>query len=322
MRRRPILRVAFLVALGVGFVVHAGAGAAEPSGRAPDLALWNGARAMGDIARQLSFGSRALDTPGHEREIQFIVAELRRVGLTVERQTWSYATDRGIRTLSNLIARLAPDNPDRVVVGTHYDSIARAYRDKKHPDAVMPGANNSASGVALLLETARVLAKSRVPPTVGIDLVFFDGEEGPISLGEGDPNWRALGSPYFAAHLGELYPRKNPMQSVIFDMVCYRDLKLHPEPISLASAGNEVRQFWALGRRIAPAIFVMDPARTWIWDDQVALAKAGIPSFLVIGFDYAPWFNTTQDTLDKCSARSLDAVGRTLLRYLYLQDQR
>ena len=68
---------------------------------------------------------------------------------------------------------------------------------------------------------------------------------------------------------------------------------------------------------IAPAAFHAAPTRSPIGDDQDALSAAGIPSFLVIDFDYEPWFNTTRDTIDKCSAASLEAVGRTLLTYLY-----
>jgi len=181
----------------------------------------------------------------------------------------------------------------------------------------MPGANNSASGVAVLLETARVL--SLLPkPAVGIDMIFFDGEEGPRSLGAGDPNWKALGSPYFAAHLREFYPNAKPEKAVVFDMVCDKDLDLKPEPSSLVSAMSEVKKFWTAGTVVAPLAFSGKTTSYPISDDHTALAAAGIPSFLVIDFEYEPYFNTTQDTIDKCSADSLQAVGRTLLEYLYL----
>ncbi len=143
--------------------------------------------------------------------------------------------------MTNIIARLAPSNPRRIIVATHYDSIVRAYRDDKKPDAPMPGANNSASGVAVLLETARVLG-TLPPPPVGIDMIFFDGEEGPKSLGAGDPNWLALGSPYFTAHLGDFYSTRKPESAVVFDMVCYRNLQLNPELSSLFYAQERNRR--------------------------------------------------------------------------------
>ncbi len=219
--------------------------------------------------------------------------------------------------MTNIIARFQPQNPRRVIVATHYDSIIKAYRDAKDPDAPMPGANNSASGVALLLETARVL--SLLPkPAIGIDMVFFDGEEGSISLGAGDPNFQPIGSPYFVQHLKDFYPAKKPEKAVDFDMVCDKDLHLKPEPSSLTSAKAEVKKFWDIGIATAPSAFEMRNTPYSISDDHTALQEAGIPSFVVIDFEYEPFYNTLQDTIDKCSAQSLEAVGRTLLQYLYL----
>ena len=287
-----------------------------------DLSGWRGERAMEDIAKQLSFGVRAMGLPGHEKTIAYIEQELATLSVPTQRQSWTEVTGETILQLTNLVGRLAPDNPRRIVVGTHYDSIVRAYRDREHPDAPMPGANNSASGVAVLLETARVLSRSFVRPAVGVDFVFFDGEEGPLSLGEGDPHWVPLGSPYFANHLIELYGRGKPSEAVIFDMVCYEKLELQPEPLSLAGARAQVQEFWRIGGELAPAVFSETPWRNPIYDDHLPLIQAGIPSFLVIGFEYGPWYNTTRDTLDKCSPVSLEAVGRTLTRYLYLAGKR
>lgn len=279
-------------------------------------ASWQGSRALRDIAQLLSFGVRALDAPGHVKTIAYIESQLRAAGLEPVRQEFDSAAGEQPHHLVNIIARFYPDAPHRVLLGTHYDSIIRAYRDKDHPDAPMPGANNSASGVALLLETARILKAAPAPP-VGVDFVFFDGEEGPLSLGAGDRNWRPLGSPYFAAHIGQFYPVALPDKAAIFDMVCWREQKLRPEQASLIYAGDEVDKFWALGRAFAPRFFAEQPTATPIYDDQIALDQAKIPAFLVIGFEYEPWFNTTGDTLDKCSEEAMNAVGRTLIRYIY-----
>jgi Zn-dependent M28 family amino/carboxypeptidase len=182
----------------------------------------------------------------------------------------------------------------------------------------MPGANNSASGVAVLLEAARVMAHSPAL-RVGVDLVFFDGEEGQYSLGAGDANWFALGSPYFAGHLGDTYPRGKPATAVILDMVCYRQSKLKPDQSSLAYDRNGVEQFWRIGRRVAPSLFDTGALTYAVDDDQTALAGAKIPSFLVIGIEYEPWFNTTHDTIDKCAANTLAGVGETVLQFLAAQ---
>lgn len=319
------LLLARLAARGVAGLVAAAmacGGTAAPSREIPMTIAWSGQRAMNDISTQLSFGVRALDSRGHERTVGFIVRELAATSARVSLQQWSETEGSETHHLTNIIARFDPKQPRRILLGTHYDSIARAYRDSMRPNAPMPGANNSASGVALLLETARVLSASRRRPNEGVDIVFFDAEEGPKSLGAGDPQWRALGSPYFARHIEENYLTGLPTESIIFDMVCYRRLQLFPEASSLQSEPDRVRAFWRLGREIAPSIFLDAPEAGPIGDDQTALIHAGIPSDLIIGFDYDPWFNTTKDTVDKCSASSLSAVGTTLLAYLFSTDAR
>jgi len=280
---------------------------------------FDGGRAMGLISEQMRFTPRSLDTAGHQQTIDFIKAELAKTNAAdVVLQRWPYKTADGKSfAMTNIIARIDAANPRRMILATHYDSIVRAYADKTNPNGPMPGANNSASGVAVLLEIARVLSLS-AKPAIGVDMIFFDGEEGPKSLGAGDPEWHALGSPYFTAHLKDYYPNAKPEKAVVFDMVCDRDLKLKPEPSSVASALPEVQKFWRAGAEVAPSAFDARMTAYPISDDHTALAAAGIPSFLVIDFDYDPFFNTTQDTADKCSAESLEAVGRTTLRYLYL----
>jgi hypothetical protein len=149
-------------------------------------------------------------------------------------------------------------------------------------------------------------------------MIFFDGEEGAISMGAGDPNFKPIGSAHFAERLAEFYPNAKPEKAVDLDMVCDKDLHLKPEPSSIASAGDEVKKFWDLGMKIAPQAFETQRTPYTIEDDHSNLQAAGIPSFIVIDFDYEPYYNTLQDTPDKCSTQSLEAVGRTLLQYLYL----
>ena len=310
------------VGLGANAVRAQAASNTNPEYMVPARVLdshWSGARAMKDIATQLSFGRRAIGTEGHSKTLAFIRRELANTAVDkVQAQSWTVNNDTGAPLgLTNLIARFYSARLNRIILGTHYDSIVRAYADADNRQAPMPGANNSASGVALLLETARALSVLSTPPPYGVDFVFFDGEEGPRSLGAGDPDWHALGSPYFAAHLADFYPSRKPSQSIIFDMVCFTDLRLVPDSSSVSFARPEVDRFWAIGQQVAPSIFASTAAGPLIGDDQIALAQAGIPSFLVIDIDYEPWFNTTRDTIERCSATSLEAVGRTLLRYLY-----
>jgi hypothetical protein len=311
--------VRFILATTIlGLLAIAGGALAQSAQQVP-LDAWSGERAMDDITALLRFTPRSMGAPGHQQAIDYIEAQLAKTPFNqMTQQSWTYhGADGVLLPMTNLVARFAPSNPRRMIVATHYDSIVRAYADKSSPNGLMPGANNSASGVAVLLETARVLA-TIAPPALGIDMVFFDGEEGPKSLGAGDPAWMAIGSPYFTAHLGDFYVNK-PESGVDFDMVCYRNLQLKPELSSLFYTREQTAKFWAIGGGIAPSVFSQTPTPYPISDDHTALSQAGIPSLLVIDFEYDPWFNTTQDTIDKCSAVSLAAVGKTLLRYIYAQ---
>ncbi|MGC2775403.1 MAG: M28 family peptidase, partial [Bradyrhizobium sp.] len=248
-------RLATTAATAVCLLTSPAANAAEAQ-----IELWDGQRAMAVIDDLLRFTPRAMGEPGHQQTIDYIKAAMAKSAAdAVMTQSFTATGDDGKAIpLTNIIARFQVQNPRRVIVATHYDSIIKAYRDAKSPEAPMPGANNSASAVALLLETARVLSLSP-KLDIGIDMIFFDGEEGPKSLGAGDPTWRPLGSPHFAAHLKDYYPARKPEKAVDFDMVCDKDLKLQPEPSSLASALPEVKKFWSLGSRIAPSAFSPEP---------------------------------------------------------------
>ncbi len=304
-------------ALAAAFIALGLAAPALAQAPPPDVSQWQGQRALADIDTLVGFGPRAMDVPGHRKTIDMIVAEMKKLGVTAHEQSWNSTVAGQTHAMTNVIASMYPDAKRRIILGTHYDSIIRAYADKQRPDAPMPGANNSASGVAVLLETARALDMQRTPPGIGVDFIFFDGEEGPLSLGAGDPHWQALGSPYFTEHLAETYPETKPEQAVIFDMVCWREMKLHPEQASLLYAADQIDKYWNIGRTFAPAFFNQQPTAQPIFDDQIALNDIHIPAFLVIGFEYDPWFNTTEDTPDKCSAAALNGVGRTTLRYIY-----
>src|SRR6516165_9065919 len=264
-----------LAAMALLFVLHPSALGAQTNTEIK-TELWDGKRAMALIAEQLRFTPRSLDAPGHQQTIDFIKAELAKAGVNnVSLQRWAYrGVDRKSYAMTNIVARLEVSNPRRMILATHYDSIVRAYADRSNPNGPMPGANNSASGVAVLLEIARVLSLSP-KPAVGIDMIFFDGEEGPKSLGAGDPEWHALGSPYFTDHLKDFYPNAKPEKAVVFDMVCDRDLSLKPEPSSIASALTEVQKYWGAGIKIAPSAFSIKVTTYPISDDHTALAAVG-----------------------------------------------
>ena len=145
-------------------------------------------------------------------------------------------------------------------------------------------------------------------------MVFFDGEEGEENQRRDYANWIPLGSTYFAEHLSDIYGDEKPIGAVVLDMVCDKDLKISIEKSSIKNAPQEVKFFWDLAKKVDDEIFV-DRGGLEIKDDHTPLNQAGIPSFLVIDFDY-PSFHTTRDTADKCSARSLEVVSEAVVNYL------
>jgi glutaminyl-peptide cyclotransferase len=301
--------------LPIGLVAPA---IADEGAAARAAAAWNGERAMDDIRALLPYAPRSPGTPGQASTLAYIDRSLRSAGaFEIRRQSWTHRREDGVDLpLTNVIARWEPARKTRVLAGTHHDSLVRAFRDPAHPDAPMPGANNSASGVALLLETARALSAGGVRDA-GVDFVFFDGEEGQDALAGQQLPWSPLGSTHFVDQLKEFYPERPPVAVAVFDLVCRTDLRLSPEANSLEAAAPEVRMFWALGTKEAPQVFTADPAGR-VYDDHTPFLNAGLRAFLVIDFRRTPWFNTTADTIDKCSAESLSAVGRTLIRYLHV----
>ncbi|MEK7560682.1 MAG: fused MFS/spermidine synthase [Patescibacteria group bacterium] len=277
----------------------------------------NGNEVMAFISQQLRYGPRHLGAEGHEKTWRALAAELAALSSDVATDQWEEVSpvDGEKYALANVIARFFPDKKQRVLLGAHYDTRRFADRDSGNPSAPVAGANDGASGVAVLLEVARALAYASTSLPVGVDVVFFDGEEG--FPGVSNLNWKPIGSTHFAADIKKFYPATLPQSAVIVDMVCKKNLRLRPESDSVARAKDVVRQLWRIGRDRFPAVFPTDIHYT-ILDDHTPLNERGIPAALLIDFDYPAW-HTTRDTIDQCSSKSLGAVGQTLLEYLSAQ---
>ena len=278
--------------------------------------LIDGKEMLAVVDQQLRYGPRHLSAPGHARTQEFLAAEMRALTPEVKVQAWEHAGPDGkTYGLKNVIARFFPERKRRIVLATHYDSKKFADMDPARPDLPVPGANDSGSGVAVLTELARAFAHAPSAPEVGVDIVFFDGEEGEEDLRGSFEGWKPLGSTHFTERLTDVYGGAKPAGGIVLDLVCDKDLRLPKEPASMRDAPAEVEAFWALARKTAPGVFA-DDVGPEIEDDHTTLNAAGIPSFLVIDYAY-PHFHTTRDTLDTCDARSLETVGRAVYDYVY-----
>jgi glutaminyl-peptide cyclotransferase len=288
--------------LAAAVLLSAGAGCGSQAQIAPEFdasAAWRYAEA------QLGFGPRIPGSAGHRRMAAWLDSLLRTRADTLVVQRWTHVTRRGDSLpLVNFIARFNPAAPTRLLFLAHWDTRPRAddpaSRDTLAP---VPGANDGASGVAILLGMADAL-KAR-PPAVGVDLLFVDGED------YGDFNADAdvlLGSRYYAEHPVGPQPRL----AILLDMVGDKDLRIAPEYYSQTGAPEVVELVWETARKMGYGnVFVADGGPT-LTDDHVPLQQAGMRAIDVIDFTY-PWHHTPDDTLDKISAQSLKIVGDVML---------
>jgi glutaminyl-peptide cyclotransferase len=293
MTRRAVLMTLPLVAL-------VAAGCSRPE--------FDQAAAFARLEEQCEFGPRPPGSDAHEQTMVWLVETLSQLTDRVSVQRFSVVADSGDVELTNVIASFNPGARERVLLGAHWDTRAIAEND---PDPAnrcrpIPGANDGASGVAVLLELARLVSES--PPHVGVDMVFFDGEDG--GNGGGLPDW-CLGSTYYARSLrGRI-----PAYAVVIDMIGDAELEVPREPNSVETSGEVVDRVWDAARRAGSNRFV-DGAGKPTYDDHIPLIRVGVPTALVIDFDYAYW-HTLADTPDKCSPESLGEVGRALVALLY-----
>ena len=265
-----------------------------------DFSIFDGQRAYEDVKTQVEFGPRVPGTAGHAQIQEWIRSELEAAGWKVEIQE-SEALGHPIR---NIVARRNDESP-QIILGAHYDT--RLYADND-PDSsnhreYVPGANDGASGVAVLLELARTLPEDTAPTW----LVFFDAEDNGNIEGW---DW-ILGSREFV--------RNNSFQPsavVIVDMIGDADLNIYKEYNSNPELTDQI---WNAAKSLGyESTFISDYKHSML-DDHTPFLEAGIPAVDIIDFDY-PYWHTLQDTVDKVSAESLEIVGRTVWTWVTQQS--
>lgn len=272
---------------------------------------FNGQTALGYARAQLAFGARVPGTEGWRRTGAWLEAQLRERADTVIVQSWTHRlATGGTIPLRNYLARFRPELADRVLYVAHWDTRPRsdAALDSAARLLPVPGANDNAGGVGMLLALADVL--HRRPPAIGVDLLLVDGED----YGDFDAMQDVLlGSTYFAAHLPS--PDYRPLFGVVWDMIADHDLRIRQEGHSLDLAPEVVARVWnAAADRGLSDTFVPETMEP-VTDDHLPLLRAGLRVIDVIDFDY-PDHHKPTDTIDKISAASLQKVGDVALTLL------
>lgn len=259
--------------------------------------IFDGERAYKDVVRQVEFGPRVPGSQAHAQTVDWITAELKKAGWQVEILEQPISG----RTARNIVARRG--SADRLIIlGAHYD--CRQYADQdpdpsKHIEPV-PGANDGASGVAVLLELARTL-----PPKLDKEvwLVFFDLEDQGYVNGQ---NY-AEGSTAFAASL-----TRQPEAVVVVDMIGDADQDIYYERSSDRPLSYLI---WQTAADLGYGKTIIQKDKHMLLDDHTPFLQKGIAAVDMIDFDY-PYWHTTGDTPDKVSAESLMAVGNTLWNWI------
>lgn len=285
---------------------------------------FNGDSALAFARAQCEFGPRTPNSPALEKCGDYIVAQFKAAGLTVtEQRTKVTGWDGKQLGCRNIIAAFHPERKDRVVLAAHYDSRPWAEKDAdstRHRTPVM-AADDGASGVAVLLEVARHLQK--LNPQIGVDLVCFDAED------YGAPYWApenkrddestfCLGSQYWSKNIAADY---KPRYGILLDMVGGADNRFYFEGFSLRYAQPVVTKVWDAARLAEAGDYFVQESGGFITDDHLPMNNiAGIPTIDIIAFNpdggFPAHWHTTGDTMDKLSAKTLRAVGQTLLQVL------
>ena len=252
---------------------------------------FNGELALASVNEQINFGPRIPGSDAHRVFIDWAANELSASGWNVEMPVEQVLEI----PIQNIVAKKGNHGP-LLILGAHYDSRLKADQDHDFPEQPVPGANDGASGVAVLLELARCL---KVPAEMQVWLVLFDAED------QGNlPGWDwILGSGVFAESLTE-----TPAAVVVVDMIGDRNLNIRYEQNSNPAIREEI---WNIAGSLGYQRAFIPEEGYSILDDHTPFLRKGIPAVDIIDFDY-PYWHTTQDTPDKVSAESLEMVGRTL----------
>ena len=305
---------------------------------------FDGELALKLIQKQCDFGPRVVGTPAHQKCQEFIATEMKKYADEVVTQDFKYRN----MPLSNVAGVFYPKGSKEpsvspIVILAHWDSrpIAdgpNSEESRKNPPYLfgtggwnrknpLPAANDGASGVAVILELARILKEQK--PNVGVILLCVDGEDygdfratGPNGE-EGDGV--LLGSRYFAENFRKTKSFGQPTFGILLDMVGAKNLVLPREMVSDQFAANINEKVFAIAQSLGYKETFRYEDTQQVEDDHVPLNKAGIPTIDLIhplpfseyetkGYRY---WHTVQDTPDKCSAKSLKIVGETVAEVIY-----
>jgi len=296
----------------------------KPTVIAPEF---NADSAFRFVETQVNFGKRVPNSKPHVECVNFITSTLGSLNWEVTEQTFDIeAFDKTVLNARNIFAAFNPSAKKRVILAAHWDT--RPFADQAEEDRFRPieGANDGASGVAVLLELARVINQSEQKPSIGIDLAFFDVED--YGAPEDQENQTDREITYC---LGSQYWAENPhiegyhaYYGILLDMVGAKGATFTMEGISMKYAPQVVKKVWSAAAEIGYGQYFIPRPTAPITDDHyIVNTETSIQMIDIIHYDEVndhPFFehwHTHDDTIEVIDKNTLKAVGQTLLHVLY-----
>lgn len=266
------------------------------------------------VQKQVDFGPRTPNSEAHEQCAKWLVESFKRFGLTVkEQKDVQLAHDGKKLKFTNIIAQYAPEKKKRILLTAHWDTRPWADQDVENKDQPIDGANDAGSGVAVILEVARLL--NTMAPNIGVDMVLFDIED----YGKSNGSF-CYGSQYWM-HKTEL--EKNlPMYGINLDMVGDPNAIFPYEGYSQQFARPVLDKVWRVALNMGHGRYFKAIQDGQITDDHLYVNQAGIPCIDIIhrdpgGSGFAHSWHTHQDDMNNISKNTLKAVTETVLQTIY-----
>ncbi|MCM1005766.1 MAG: M28 family peptidase [Prevotella sp.] len=288
----------------------------EESAIPAQTALFNADSAYYNVEKQVNFGPRVPGSASHKACGEWLAEQLGAKGSKVTIQdTLLHAFDGTRLPTRNILGQFNPQKSDRILLVAHWDTRPWADQDPnpENRDKPVPGANDGASGVGVLLEVARVLGTAGVDK--GIDILFVDSED---YGSEGDEESWALGARAFVEN--PPIAGYKPERVILLDMVGGKGSTFRREMFSAYNAGNLLDAVWTAASRAGHSDLFVNHPGGGITDDHVEFLKAGIPAIDIIALTdngFLSTWHTLSDNMENIDREVLKAVGRTVLAYLY-----
>jgi Zn-dependent M28 family amino/carboxypeptidase len=269
---------------------------------------FSGQRAWQHLEAITAIGPRPAGSAGIERTRDYIKAELARLNVSVQSQTFQPQTPGGRVAMVNLVATIpgTSSSRERIIVMGHYDT-------KPFKDIRFVGANDGGSSAAFLLEFARFLKQH--PRSVTYEVLFLDGEEAfclnwdDCKTATGPDN--TYGSRHYVSEVTRAGSAKTIKAAILVDMIAERGAIFRRESLSTTWLKDII---WSAARNTRYRQYFSD-SESEVQDDHIWFLRAGIPAVDIIDIEYPSW-HTANDLLDKLSAESLSAVGTVLIAAL------